>query len=227
MTMDRSPAAAATVLSAVPRMQAATEAPQFDQVVKGYHTGQVRDWADQAIARIRELEKQVANYAGKIVSSPEGQQMIGDLLKIAADEALGMKTQAAGEAAQLIEAAKQQAETILADSRQQADQRITSATQQATSLVEGARQQAKQTVDAATAHAAAVDEGAGARLAHFTQVHEDGLARMRQMHDVTEKYLSAEQQRGPLSAEVDRALAPVQPGRPATGPQPQQTARHY
>lgn len=208
---------ATTALLASPSVQAAPGTDQFITVQRGgYHKGEVDKawrWAmeelDKARREIERLAGQAAPFIARELESPQGQRLIAELIQVAADEIAGQQAAAAEEIAQMIAGAHQQAESIIAESRQQADQAISSATQQAGALVASARADAKKTTDDAAAHAAAVHEAAGERLAQFTRIHEDGLARLRQVSQVTSKVLEAEESRGSLKAEVDKALAAV------------------
>jgi cell division septum initiation protein DivIVA len=206
MSIQQHPAA--TALLADPSLQAAPE-HGFNVVARGYHRGEVDEWRHWALSEIEGLTRRVSSFAVHEASSPEGQRLIAELIQIAADEITGQQAAAAAEIEQMIAGAHQQADEIIGQARQQADQHITSATQQAASLVNSARADAKRTTDDASAHAAAVHEAAGERLAQFAKVHQDGLLRMAQMNQVTRDYLAAEEARGSLAEEVDKALAAV------------------
>lgn len=196
---------ASTSLLADPSVQAEAGGGNFPVVARGYHRGEVDKWVQWALHEIESLGHQVTSFAG----SPEGQKMLADLIQIAADEIMGQKQAAMEEAEQMLAGARQQADGIISGARQQADQITSKATQQAASLVSNAQSDAKKTTDAAQAEAAAVHETAGARLEAFIKIHEDGLARMQQMHDVTGRYMAEENGRGSLRTEVEKALAPL------------------
>lgn len=199
---------ATTSLLAVPTVEASPD-QSFSVVAKGYHRGEVDEWARWALSEIEGLTRRVTTLAGHAASSPEGQRLIADLLQIAADELTGQKQAAIAEIEQMIAGAREQADQILAEARAEADRAIGGATQQAGTLVNGARAEAKKITDEAAARAAAVNEAAGERLAHLVKIHEDGIARLAQVNKVTADVLNAEQGRGPLQAEVDKVLAPV------------------
>lgn len=198
-----------TSLLATPEASTDSKMPEFHVVTRGYDRQQVEDHVRRLLLEIEHLGRQVASFAGKAAASPEGQKLVSDLAQIMMDEITGQKAAAEQEVQQMLSGAREQADGILADARQQADQSSASATAQAASLINDARAEAKRTVDDATAHAAAVHEAAGARLAKFAQLYEDTRARLQQMHEVTGERLAAEVQRGPLSDEVARALAPA------------------
>lgn len=200
---------ATTALLAAPSVQAAAAGVSFTTSQRGYHKGEVDDWVRWALAEIEHLTQRAAGFAVHEASSPEGQRLISDLIQMAADEITGQQAAAAAEIEQIIAGAHQQADQIIADARQKADSHLSSATQQAASLVNSARADAKKTTDDAAAHAAAVNEAAGARMAQLAKLHEDGLARLAQIHQVTGQALDAEKARGPLSAEVEKAMAAV------------------
>lgn len=200
---------ATTALLADPSVQAAPAGESFNVVAKGYHKGEVDEWVRWALSEIESLGHQVVSFASHEAGSPQGQQLLTDLMALMMDEITGRKQAAAAEVAQMMAGARQQVDSIISDARKQSDSITSSATQQASALVSNARADAKKTTDAAEAHAAAVNEAAGTRTAQLTRVHADGIARMQQMHDVTEQYLAAESQRGSLTDEVTRAMAPV------------------
>lgn len=214
MTIAQQDHTATTALLAAPALQSSPEGnfspgQNFSAASRGYHKGDVDRWVRGALDRIAHLERRLASIAEHAVASPQGQQTIAELIRIAADEITGQQQAAAQEIEQLLAGARQQSDGILADARTQADKVISSATQQASALVASARADAKKTTDEATAHAAAVDEAAGARMAHYTRVLDDTVARMRQIHEVVGANLEAHDQRGPLQADVDKALAEV------------------
>lgn len=207
---------ATTALLALPSVHAAPEqssgpAPgqSFSTTTRGYHKGEVDEWARWALNEIERLTHQVTTFFSHEVTTPQGQKLLAELMQLAADEVTGRQAAAVAQIEQMITGAHQQSDGIIADARRQAEQITASATQQASSLVSNARADAKNTTDAAEAHAAAVHEAAGARLEHFSKLYEDTIARIRQVHDVTGQSLTADQQRGSLGDEVARALAPV------------------
>jgi cell division septum initiation protein DivIVA len=200
---------ATTALLATPSVQAAATGQHFDTAQRGYHKAQVDEWVHWALTEIETLTQRAASFAGHELGSPAGQKLIAELVQIAADEITGQQAAAAAEIEQMIAGARQQAESIIADARKQADQTIATATQQANTLVSSARADAKKTTDDAAVHAAAVNEAAGARMAQLARLHEDGLNRIAQIHQVTGQAMDAEKARGPLSAEVEKALAAI------------------
>lgn len=199
---------ATTSLLASPSVQASS-APSpgenFPSAQRGYHKGEVDKWVEWALGEIEALGRRVTSFTG----TPEGQHLLADLIQVAADELTGQKQQAMQEIEQMLLGAHQQSDGIIAQARQQADEITAKATQQAASLVSNAQADAKRTTDAASAEAAAVHEAAGARLEAFIKTHEDGLARMQQMHEVTGQYMAQEGTRGSLRAEFERALKPL------------------
>lgn len=204
---------ASTSLLASPVAQGGQQAPSpgenFPSAQRGYHKGEVDKWVEWALHEIESLGRRVTSFAG----SPEGQHLLADLIQVAADELTGQKEAAMQEIEQMILGARQQSDGIIAQARQQADEITAKATQQAASLVSNANADAKKTMDHANAEAAAVHEAAGQRLEAFIKTHEDGLARMQQMNEVTGRYMAEENTRGSLRAEFEKALAPLS-GRP-------------
>jgi cell division septum initiation protein DivIVA len=204
-------------LSALPTASASAGEGSFSIVSRGYHKGEVDNWVHWALDEIERLGHAIEHAVIQEARSPEGQKLMVDVVRIAADELEGQRQEAEELIAQMITGAEQQAAQILADARQHAGETTTSATSQAQSLINNARAEAKRTTDAATARAAAIDEAAGARMSRFAQLHEDGIERVRranqaaqQVADVTGQLLQAEADRGSLTDEVSRILS--QPG---------------
>jgi cell division septum initiation protein DivIVA len=229
---------ASSSLIAQPSVQAAP-GRSFSDAQRGYHKGEVDNWVQQAQYEIARLTR-AAEHAGQQAftflrheaDSPQGQQLLGDLAKLMMDEITGQRAAAAADIEQMIAGAHQQAEQILADARAKADQAVSRATQQASTLLDSARSDAKNTVDQAEAHAAAVHEAAGARLAQIVKIHQDTLdqvsqvnAKVTQIASVTSQVMAAEQQRGDVSGEVTRALAPVTQLQPTAQSPAQPSAR--
>lgn len=200
---------ATTALLADPSVQVLPGQQSFNTAQRGYHKGEVDRWVSWALDEIERLSRAAAGFTVHEASSPEGQRLIAELVRLAADEITGQQAAAAAEIEQLVAGAHQQADSIIADARQRSDQALASAAQQAGSLVAGARADAKKTTDDASAHAAAVHEAAGERLVQLAKIHEDGLARLAQVQQVTAQVLDAEKSRGSLKSEVDKALAAV------------------
>lgn len=199
---------ATSALLAEPAVQA-SPGQSFNVVARGYHRGEVDEWARWALTEIERLGHGAASFVGREAASPEGQKLIADLIQIAADEITGQQAAAAAEIEQMIAGAHEQADGIIAEARRSAEGITSSATQQASSLVSNARADAKNTTDDAAAHAAAVHEAAGQRLEQLVKIHDDGVARLAQVKQVTTQVLDAEESRGSLRAEVDKALASV------------------
>lgn len=209
MTIDSQDRTATTVMSASPAVQA-VPGQNFPVVQRGYDKGRVDRWVHQAVSRMEAMAREIASSAEREAASPQGRQLLADLMQLAVDEIEGKKEAAAQEVAQMLDGAHQQSDGILTDARAQADKIISSATQQASALVASARADAKKTTDEATAHAAAVHEAAGQRVGHFTRLMDDTEARMQQIVDVLGKNLAANKARGTLQEEVDRALAALE-----------------
>jgi len=199
---------AATALLADPSVRA-DPGQSFSTVQRGYHKGEVDDWVRSALSEIDRLGRQVTAFLSHEASSPQGQKLLSELMQLAADEVTGQRAAAVEEIEQMIAGAHQQSDGIIADARRQAEQITGSATQQSSSLISNARADAKKTTDKAEAYAAAVREAAEARLTQLVRLHDDGIARLSQVNEVTGKMLAAESQRGSLADEVTRALAPI------------------
>jgi cell division septum initiation protein DivIVA len=220
MTMPQPTSRSGTAnLTALP--VASATAGGFDIAQRGYHRGQVDQWvadARQEIERLGHALEVALGHAGADIAhaaaSPQGRKLIWEVLQLAADEATGQQAAAEQQITEMIAGAEQQAAQIIADARRHADETNQSASSQASALISSARADSRRMTDEATARAAAVDEAAGMRLAHYAQLHDDGVARVQRVHelaaqvkDVTEKLMAAEAERGPLGNEVDRALS--------------------
>lgn len=208
---------ATTSLLADPTVQAVA-GPSFPVVTKGYDRRHVDQWIDDARREmdwarqeIERLGRAAVPWLEHEAESPAGQRLLAELIQLAADEVTGQQAAAAAEIEQMIAGARQQADGIIADARRQAEGITAKATQQAGALVANAQADAKKTTDDADAHAAAVNEAAGERLKRLVQLHDDGIARMSEVQEVTARVLAGEQQRGPLRDEVAKALAAVPP----------------
>ena len=219
MTMPQPTSRSGTAsLSALP--VASASAGGFDVVARGYHRGQVDQYLAEARAEIERLGHELAialQHGGAEVvqaaASPAGRKLMWEVLQVVADEVTGQQTAAEQQISEMIAGAEQQAAMIVEEARRHADESNRSATSQANSLIANARADAKRVSDEASARAAAVDEAAGARMAHFAQLHEDGVARVgrvnelaTQVRDVTAQLLADESERGPLTEEVSRVI---------------------
>jgi len=215
MSVAQNPEPATVALAAEPSV--AVDTPrQFSVTARGYHRGEVDEWGNWALGEIERLKRQVTSFAGWAAKTPEGQRLMSEILVIVADEVTGQQQAAQREIDQMIAGAREQAGQIIGEARQQASDITSSATSQAGSLISSARADAKKTTDSAEARAAAVHEAAGQRLAQIVKIHRDTLSRVSDINgrvseigSVTSQVIAAEQQRGDISEEVTRALAPI------------------
>jgi len=197
--------------------------PEFDRTRNGYHIGQVSTFVSRLLARVDELEKSIAGLAGRVphaleheAATPQGQQLIADLMKLATDEITGQKAAAATQIAGMIEDAEGQKSVLLADAGKQAEVLIAAAREQVDTLLNDARAQSKQMTDSAAARAAAVADGAARRQEVLKGAHADTLDRLTEINQVTGQLLDSERARGSLDDEVVRVLPAVG----AAAPQP-------
>ena len=189
--------------------------PPFTVVESGYHPGQVDQHFRQLVSRIRELESRLVGALGQgaheISGNPAARRSMEDLLRIALDEIAGNRAAAAEDAARMLADARSAARQILEGAQAEADSLVSGARQQSDSVIATARDQAKASMDTASARSAAVDSAAGQRLARISSLHTETLRRLQQAHDVTGQLLAAEQDRGPVEGEVERAMAALPP----------------
>lgn len=198
------------------------ELPAFERVVKGYHMGQVDDFIRALLHRAHVAEEALARGAGQAVaeveSNPRARQLVDELMRIALDEVTGQKTAALAQAAQILEGARSQADQITSGAREEAASMVGGAREQSDTLLASARADAKRHLDDAYAKAAAVQEGAGRRMQALTATHAQTLTRLAEINGVTSRLLAAEEQRGDLQGEVERALGATPPAVQAAAP---------
>lgn len=197
----------------------------FDSERRGYARRQVDEYIAWRNGQIRELESKLsqglteierlrrelaeAREAGGRPAHEEVSERVGQILKLAADEAKAERERGAGEVAKMREAAKadtdklradvkdetdrlraeaqDRAERMLTAAQEQSDRAISSARAEADSLVTAAQQAAEQTVADATSHA---DSTVSAAIAQAKQQLDDATARATAIHDGAERRLN-------------------------------------
>ena len=186
--------------------------PEFDRTRNGFHIGQVSTFISRLLARVDELEKALGRGSHALeheAATPQGQQMIADLMQLATDEITGQKTAAATEIAKMIEDAEGQRSRLIAAAEKETETLVAAAREQVDTLLADARAQSKQMTDSAAARAAAVADGAARRQEALKGAHADTLGRLTEINQVTGQLLDRERDRGSLDDEVERVLPAV------------------
>lgn len=188
--------------------------PSFDTVDKGFHPAQVQRYITSLWAHIESLEHRLVpaaeHAAADLARSPQAQQLVEDLMKIGLDEISGQRAKAAEDAAKLLSDARGEAAAIMGQAREEADKIVAGAREQSERVLTDARSKAKQMTDQAAAKSAAVNEAADVRMQAVADAHQKTLSRIRAINDVTSRLLDAEESRGSIEGEVDRAVKPAQ-----------------
>ena len=198
---------------------------QWEREVRGYNrqqvdeyvawrTGQVRELESrlsQGLAEIERLRREVAEAresAGRPVHE-EISERIGQILKLAADEATAERERSSAEIASLRETAvreadqlradaKRVAEQLRADSQQQAERLLTAASEESERVLTTARAEAEQLVNSAQAAAQHTVNEANQKaestvataMAQAKQQLDDATARAGAVHDGAERRLN-------------------------------------
>jgi cell division septum initiation protein DivIVA len=173
------------------------------------------------------LELSAARSNGK-PAHEEISERIGQILKLADDEAKSQRVKAEEEITKLRTDAQTESAKLRADakaetdrSRAEAQQVVSEATRQAETAVATAKSQAKQQLDEATARATAIHDGAERRLNLLMSRHTEAVRRLTEIRDVVTSLVAGEADRGSLEDEVARivtgAAGDGQPARPANG----------
>jgi cell division septum initiation protein DivIVA len=197
----------------------------FDSERRGYARRQVDEYIAWRNGQIRELESKLtqglteierlrrelteAREAGGRPAHEEVSERVGQILKLAADEAKAERERGGAEVAKMREAAKAETDTLRADvkeetdrlraeaqdraermltaAQEQSDRAVSSARAEADSLVAAAQQSAEQTVAEATKHA---DSTVSVAIAQAKQQLDDATARATAIHDGAERRLN-------------------------------------
>ncbi len=199
--------------------------PHFEIVRQGFHPEQVRTWMEEALAHIRALEQRIASEVTTVssdvvraASHADPQKLVGDLMKIALDELAGRQAAAQADIEKSLRDAAAQAADIIQRARDEAGRVAGAAHEQADTVLTGARADAKRMTDEAAARALAVKDGAERRLQMLMAQHAETVRRLTQIHQVTGGLLDGEQARGSLSDEADRIAPAVSASAEAAAP---------
>ena len=138
---------------------------RFDRVPDGYHPGQVDRVILALLERVRAAEERAARAVREAggallrgAESPQGQQLIEDVLRTAAAEIEGNRAAALADAEKILADATARGRQSVTEAAREADSLTAGARQQADVVLAGAREEAKRVTDEATARATAVSE---------------------------------------------------------------------
>ena len=186
---------------------------QVDNYV-AWRAGQVRELESrlsQSIAEIEHLRHEIADVRASARRPPheEISERVGQILKLAADEAKAEREHGAADANDLREAAKKETDKLRGDAKQegdrlkaeaqdraermltaaqeQADRAVATATAEAEKMVSSAHAVAEQTVSEANQHA---ESTVSTALAQAKQQLDDATARATAIHDGAERRLN-------------------------------------
>jgi len=186
---------------------------QVDEYI-AWRNGQIRDLESklsQGLTEIERLRRELAEarQAGGRPAHEEVSERVGQILKLAADEAKSERERGAAEVAKMRDAAKAETDQLKADvkdetdrlraeaqdraermltaAQEQSDRAISSATAEADAVLSAAQQSAEQTVAEATSHA---DSTVAAAMAQAKQQLDDATARATAIHDGAERRLN-------------------------------------
>ena len=186
---------------------------QVDNYV-AWRAGQVRDLESrlsQSIAEIEHLRREVAEARASARRPPheEISERVGQILKLAADEAKAEREHGAADANELREAAKAETDKLRADAKQEVDRLKAEAQERAERMLTAAQDQADRAVATAraeseelvsTAHAAAektvseanqhAENTVSTAMAQAKQQLDDATARATAIHDGAERRLN-------------------------------------
>jgi cell division septum initiation protein DivIVA len=186
---------------------------QVDNYV-AWRAGQVREMESrlsQSIAEIEHLRQELgdARQAARRPPHEEISERVGQILKLAADEAKSEREHGMSDANDLRDAAKDETEKLRAEAKQEVDRLKTDAQERAERMLTAAQEQADRAVGAATseaeemvssAHAAAektvseanqhAESTVGAAMAQAKQQLDEATARATAIHDGAERRLN-------------------------------------
>src|SRR5215468_9643227 len=203
--------------------------------MRGYNRRRVDEFVAAQRNQIRDLEErlsrslddnerlrlEVASARQAAASKPAHEEIserVGQILKLADDEAKSQRKFAAEEIAKMRSEAKQDTDRLRAEAKQetdkfrgdaqnQAERMLRAAQEQAETAVASAKAQAKQVLDEATARATAIHDGAERRLNLLMSRHTEAIRRLTKIRDVVTTLVAGEVSRGSLEDEVEKAVA--------------------
>jgi cell division septum initiation protein DivIVA len=200
-------------------------AVQWEREVRGYNRQQVDEYVAWRSGQIRDLENRLTQGLGEIErlrrdltdaretgvrpAHEAVSERVGQILKLAADEATADRARSGTEITKLRESAKQETDQLRADTKRDTDQIRADAQDQAERMLSAAQEQSENSVTAAraeteqllttaqTAAERAVAEASkhaestvGAAVAQAKQQLDDATARATAIHDGAERRLN-------------------------------------
>src|SRR5215472_1173108 len=200
-------------------------AMEWEREVRGYNRQQVDNYVAWRAGQVRELESRLSQGLAEIEhlrhelaqarqsavrpAHEEISERVGQILKLAADEAKADREKGAADANELREAATAETEKLRAESKQetdrlkaeaqdraermltaaqeQADRAVAAARAEADEMVSSARASAEQTISEANSHA---ENTVTTALAQAKQQLDDATARATAIHDGAERRLN-------------------------------------
>ena len=198
---------------------------EWEREVRGYNRQQVDNYVAWRAGQVRELESRLSQSIAEIehlrqeldettqaVRRPPHEEIserVGQILKLAADEAKSEREHGMTDANDLREAAKAETEKLRAEAKQEVDRLKTEAQERAERMLTAAQEQADRAVAAArseaeemvsSAHAAAektvseanqhAESTVGTALAQAKQQLDEATARATAIHDGAERRLN-------------------------------------
>ncbi len=198
---------------------------EWEREVRGYNRQQVDNYVAWRAGQVRELESRLSQSIAEIEHlrrelgearasarrppHEEISERVGQILKLAAEEAKAEREHGAVDANELREAAKKETDKLRADVKQevdglkaeaqdraermltaaqeQADRAVATATAEADKMLSSAHAAAEQTVSEANQHA---ESTVGAAMAQAKQQLDDATARATAIHDGAERRLN-------------------------------------
>jgi cell division septum initiation protein DivIVA len=187
----------------------------FEKEMRGYSRRQVDEFVARSRSQSRDLEEQLSRSldeierlrlelssarqaAGGKPAYEEISERMGQILKLADDEAKAQKNRAQEEIAKIRNEAKQETEKFRAEAREQSDRMLSAAQEQAEHAIASARTEAEKTRSSARseadrsigeAHKQAENAVATAK-AQAKQVLDEATARATAIHDGAERRLN-------------------------------------
>src|SRR5215467_1817058 len=185
----------------------------FEKEMRGYSRRQVDEFVARSRSQTRDLEEQLSraldemerlrlelSSARQAASDKPAQEEIsermGQILKLADDEAKAQKNRAEEEIEKFRNEAKLETDKFRAEAREQSDR-----------MLSAAQEQAKQLLDEATARATAIHDGAERRLNLLTSRHTEAIRRLTEIRDVVTTLVAGEAARGSMEEEVAKSVA--------------------
>jgi cell division septum initiation protein DivIVA len=230
----------------------------FEKEMRGYSRRQVDEFVARSRSQARDLEEQLSRSldeierlrlelsaarqaAGGKPAYEEISERMGQILKLADDEAKAQKIRAQEDIAQTrneakaetekfraeaeqaehaIASARTEAEKTRSSARSEAERSVSEAHKQSESALGTAKAQAKQVLDEATARATAIHDGAERRLNLLTSRHTEAIRRLTEIRDVVTTLVAGEAARGSMEEEVAKSVAnAIAAGNPGNGGQ--------